>query len=787
MKSTKVQAGRFTVKGSTAQLTRAASAVVCRPILPPTSYVDPDNFQGAVQVLYRARAQLLNAADQADFASRKAGTPIRTQAVRANIDLLCAEISRIEQQVMLAASAEFGQGSAGVKDLLRRVAGLGKGRQVDLELDEEGGTEISLRKQANDRRKVGELSDRFGHQSLVRTLRDNARKTKGFDQKGLDLAFTALGSVAAKNKKSPSAPASTKPKSPPTLPTGKDARELVLATSPAELSKRFSADELAKLLADITSLGSFSITETDLRAVATLLAALKIEGIKPSDAARILDAFGADNMETLLSNIRSRMLLDQSYFSPQDRELLRKVLVDFSLLVRQALEAPGYYESEHALHVFLQKNPITVSILLLEPSDPPPSSKLLALLAGRILVDPGALQILNVNYAPGRTARMLLLDALEKDQKAGGDAVERYLFDHLNVSPWPADDVRQNALLISHTRNSVGDVRGDENDERTADMFLAAVIARFQTNKHDVLTLFKTAVEGKFSDHGARYSEEGQFTMAHILSMLMNEQSMLRQGTDKPSSFAVHFENLILGGGRYDLQGIDLSNFKEFVGSIGQSRMGGAEIMVGLNSYLASKGGASLLADPVRPASVIGILIDAIRDKTQELNGDNNAMVEFLLGAVMVAGAAAFAPEALAAAAAAGIVMSEVQKRATIEVSKTIARQVSKIAAQGLASSTQDVQSLRGDLQVMYSLNIFSTLPKQMQTDMLNDPKIKPFVIGGRIVPPIVGSMAQFETGRRLVAEPDKQAFASRVTYYIPPSSASVLAFSNAFFLQFGG
>jgi hypothetical protein len=209
--------------------------------------------------------------------------------------------------------------------------------------------------------------------------------------------------------------------------------------------------------------------------------------------------------------------------------------------------------------------------------------------------------------------------------------------------------------------------------------------------------------------------------------------------------------------------------------------------MVGLNSYLASKGGASLLADPVRPASVIGKLIDAIRDKTQELDGDGNAMVEFLLGAVMVAGAAAFAPEALAAAAAAGLVMSEVQKRASIEVSKTIARQVSKIAAQGLASSTQDIQTLRGDLQVTYSLNIFTTLPKQMQTEMLNDPKIKPFVVGGLISPPIVGSFAQFGTSSRVVTEADVKQFGFRVTYYVPPSSAAVLAFSNAFFLQFGG
>ncbi len=775
------------MKGSTAQLTCAAPSVVRRPAAPPTSYVDPDNFQGAVQALYRARAQLLNAADLADFAARKAGTPIRTQTVRANIDLLCAEISRIEQQVMLAAAAELGQGSGGAKDLLRRVAGISGGKQVDLEFDEEHGTEFSLRKPANDRRKVGELSDRFGHQSLVRTLRDNVRKAKGFDQKGLDLAFTALRSGPAMTKKSPSTPAATKPKSPTELPTGKGARELVLVTSPAELSKRFSADQLAKLLAEITSLGSFSITKTDLRAIATILDALKVEGIKSSDATRILDAFGADNMETLLSNIRSRMLLDQSYFSPQDRELASKVLVDFSLLVRQALEAPGYYENEHVLDVFLRENPITVSILLLEPSAPPPSSKLLALLAGRILVDPGALQIINVNYAPGRTARMLLLDALEKDQKAGGDAVERYLFDRPNVSPWSGDDVRQNTLLISHKRPSVGNTRGDENDERTADLFLAAVIARFQTNKHDVLTLFKTAVEGKFSDHGARYSEEGQFTMAHILSMLMNEQSVLPSTFKQKSSYLREFENFISGKGQQWFGDISYQDFGKFVGSIGQSDLGGAELMASLAHYLRSKGAQALINEPALAGGLIGTMIDFVRDESRDRIAKGKQLLDFLLGASVAVGVAAYGPVLLAGA------LSKQAIAGVVEMAKSTAKYTAKVGSDFLVSGLKSAESLEADMQMLFALNIFPALPGSTKVAMNADKYLQQFINSGldikdwTIEMPKVGSQFFDGTATRTFLATDIKVFMGYVSRFVPPTYGPVVLFSNSLFLRMRG
>jgi hypothetical protein len=781
MKSTKTSSGRATPKGAP-QVFGVAPRPSANRASPPSSYVDPDNFAAAVQVLLRAREELLTAADRADFAARKAGTPIRTQDVRVKIEALSAEVRRIERIIMDSAAEEFqNRGSQGGQ-LAQSIGTIKRGRRADLVYGDEEGSDVEGCFPLNPRSaRLRGLQDVFGRSQWARATRENVGYARGLNRRGLttgmDLVFTA--------KRTPAAPKQAPLKGGSS--SGKEARDWLLKMSPADIAK-FTVAELSKMLADITSLGSFDITEKDFQVLVLIIDALKVALRGDSNAAaKVLDEFGAKNMEILLSNIRQRLLFDTAYYSPEDRKLADHMLEEFSLLVRQALQSPGYYENEHALQTFLRDNPITVSILLLQPSTPPPSSKLLALLAGRILPDPGASRILNLKSSPGKTARMLLLDALETDQKNGGDSVERYLFDNLSNPFWPSPDIRQNALLISHKFPSVGDVRGDVNDERTADMFHAAVVERFNSNKRDVLDLFKSAVEGKFSNSGASFTEEGQFAMAHILSMLMNEQSMLQQGKDVPVSYATHFENFILNGGNYNLQNLDFRKFIGFVGSIGQSRLAGAEIMIGLNSYLASKGGASLLSNPVAPASVIGVLVDAIRDETARRNGNNNAIVEFLVGAALVAGAAAFAPEALAAAATAGLVLSEVQKRAAVEVSKNMARQVAKNASKALAPSTQDLQSLRSQMQVLYSLNIFSTLSDQMKTEMLNDPKIKPFVVGSAIQPPLVGSFALFEGKRREVTENDRQQFGFRITYYISPTNSSVLAFSNAFINQFVG
>jgi hypothetical protein len=73
MKSTKARSSKYTVKGTSIQAL-PVTPTIRRSAATPTSFVDPDNFQKAVAVLLQARAQLLDAADRADFASSKAGT-----------------------------------------------------------------------------------------------------------------------------------------------------------------------------------------------------------------------------------------------------------------------------------------------------------------------------------------------------------------------------------------------------------------------------------------------------------------------------------------------------------------------------------------------------------------------------------------------------------------------------------------------------------------------------------------------------------------------------------------
>ncbi len=117
-------------------------AMSVRNATTPNAYVDPDNFREAVAALVAARHRLLLAADQADWASRRAGTPIRTGEVRAKIELLSDEVRRIEAQISDAAYSESlargaGGGAGGV---VRTLGGRRGGGQVGFGLDEtEGG------------------------------------------------------------------------------------------------------------------------------------------------------------------------------------------------------------------------------------------------------------------------------------------------------------------------------------------------------------------------------------------------------------------------------------------------------------------------------------------------------------------------------------------------------------------------------------------------------------------------------------------------------------------------
>jgi hypothetical protein len=256
-----------------------------RSVATPISFVDPDNFQSAVQVLHQARAQLLDAADRADFASSKAGTPVRTQEVRSKIEELTVEIRRIEQQILRAASSELGPRGTGAQDFLRKSAGIRRGRQVELGLDEELATsEVGLRRRASNRRSLDGLNDRFGHRSMVRALKDNLRWSRGFNQDGIDLWSTALRFGPSVTNKAPKLPATPKPKTTDDLAAMTD--EQLAKLSREEL------DQSIRMLLNVKNDASMSDKELKL--------ALRLAGVvDPKNPALHLAALAAENVNTL--------------------------------------------------------------------------------------------------------------------------------------------------------------------------------------------------------------------------------------------------------------------------------------------------------------------------------------------------------------------------------------------------------------------------------------------------------------------------------------------------------
>ncbi len=292
------------MKGTSVQALPVTQAIR-RSALTPTSFVDPDKFQHGVAVLLQARAQLLDAADRADFASSKAGTPIRTQEVRSKIDVLTGEIRRIEQQIMRAASTELGPSGVGARDLLRRTASIRRGTRVDLSLDEElASTEFGLRRRTGNRRTIDGLKNHFGHQSMVRALTDNLGKSRGFDQRSLTLGFLALRSGPLETKKSPNIATAPQPKSNDDLPALTD-EEL------ARLSRE-ELDQSIRVLLNAKSDASMSNKELKL--------ALRLAGVvDPKNPELHLAALAAENNNTL------RALANHVGFAHELRDIAKSV------------------------------------------------------------------------------------------------------------------------------------------------------------------------------------------------------------------------------------------------------------------------------------------------------------------------------------------------------------------------------------------------------------------------------------------------------------------------------
>jgi hypothetical protein len=100
----------------------------------PNQYVDPERLHEALQTLTATRTALLAACDQADLASSRAGTPLRTHNVRSQIELLTNEVRIVESRIAQAAAGELAQ-RHGVAAGVGRALSSRRPNEIDREFD----------------------------------------------------------------------------------------------------------------------------------------------------------------------------------------------------------------------------------------------------------------------------------------------------------------------------------------------------------------------------------------------------------------------------------------------------------------------------------------------------------------------------------------------------------------------------------------------------------------------------------------------------------------------------
>ena len=84
--------------------------------------MDPDRLHEAVQALMRTRTALIEACDRADAASNDAGTPLRTQSLRAHIDAVTTEIRFIDSKITETAASERVEHQSTVGNVTKTLA-----------------------------------------------------------------------------------------------------------------------------------------------------------------------------------------------------------------------------------------------------------------------------------------------------------------------------------------------------------------------------------------------------------------------------------------------------------------------------------------------------------------------------------------------------------------------------------------------------------------------------------------------------------------------------------------
>jgi hypothetical protein len=749
---------------------------------PPPQFVDPERYIEAVATMRASREQALVACDRADFASRRAGTPIRTAEARAHLETVWTTILQIEQQIRKVHAEELASTGA------RKVAAIALSRSATPQLgdgrdgqvspdqlaltddDSEAGLTIEGIKALiakGDLDAAGKAIAQYAYfhgtdyfDALKRVignanlLDELAKGIAGWDSKQqkafiklaasmIDPSKTSLDTVTNLVKILAS-DAQVLAAMYASDDFCKDLRDVVIKSSPAELTARLSPTELGVVLAAVVQLGNDSnFSEKDLEAIVKTFdaIAIKTKG-DPEAAAAVLEALGAKNMTNLMTNIAERVVPSDRVRVAREFPLADQAWMQFSLLARSAASQEKYRNTDHELHKFMKNSDFRLSAMLLEPRDPRPSSEFVALVAARVLPEFAAISVVTYRGRTSETSRERVLAALEADQQAGGNAVELFLFEHPRISFWGSDLQRQNTLLTVHAGPlaTSAELRGDKDGSRAANLYLAAVISRYATDPKDVMRSFAVAAEGR---SGPSLTDEGRFALAHVLSMLLSDNKTAKR-----------FDQFIGSAGVGEkFGGMGFESFKKLVGELSDSTLGTAELMIAIGRYLNAKGATDLNTAEGAPVAgySVGQIVDAIRDHAREKAQKTQEMLELLIGVGLVVGVAALGPAALASVAATGVA-GKILAGGTVEAAKSLAKQVGKMSAEQSAKLAS-LNEIKGFMQVVYTVNLFTVLPAAVQQSLRDDPRVAPFILGVNLRFPVVGEEVIME-GRTVKVSP---------------------------------
>ena len=475
------------------------------------------------------------------------------------------------------------------------------------------------------------------------------------------------------------------------------------------------------------------LSDNDHRALAVLFESVrKSANGNPDRAYEFIEGVGAENVALILRNLRVFVASQRNWFS-DGIEPMRNLLDDLDAIVAAATRSSRYgvdNPNNQVNRLILEGNVQDVALLLTGTSVF--SSNVLAMIAARILLSPdsAATTLLGIETSqPYWCPRELVLDALETDLKKGGTAAETYLFGPHTGTVWGTGQQRINALLLTLPSSGANPASlwlpDADLGQRAGEVFLEAALRHWAIGtgaaKHDVVGILDTEIGSK-QNGGRSTSEFGRFALAKLFSVILGDPSTSEK-----------FEVLVNQPTSHWLFRSSYEQLRSFIGNIADSELGFPELMVGLATYLKAQGSNQLMTDvgSADAGKVTGVVLESIRTHFNDEEHAGAVLAEILLTTVILVGVAATGGWVATAVAAPA---SKVFVTGAVEFAKNIGKVIAKNAAR--ESAGDPVEHSIGAVTVVFLVSLFSSMPAEVRAELQQDPDLKPFIRGNRIMIP---------------------------------------------------